>query len=162
MTMLSIVLAVSAPSLSRFFRGRSLDAEAQRFVGLTRYAQSRAVSEGMPMVLWIDAEQRLYGLLADPSYTEQDTREVQFDLHRNIEVEVEWPASTGDFHRTKSSAQWFAHLPTFRFQPDGFISDLSPELILFREGEEDAVWVGRSRNRLSYEVQTNHSALLHR
>ena len=50
MATLAIVLSVAAPSLARFFRGRSLDSEARRFLTLTRYGQSRAVAEGEPMV----------------------------------------------------------------------------------------------------------------
>src|SRR5262249_21799177 len=62
MALLAVVLAVSAPSLSKFFKGRTLDSEARRFVSLTRYGQSRAVSEGVPMMLWIDPKERTYGL----------------------------------------------------------------------------------------------------
>jgi prepilin-type N-terminal cleavage/methylation domain-containing protein len=72
MTLLVIVLGVSAPSLSRFFRGRTLDSETKRFLALTRYGQSRAVSEGVPVVLWIDSKQGEYGLQADASYVEED------------------------------------------------------------------------------------------
>src|SRR5207249_2115896 len=46
MALLAIVLAVSAPALSTFFQGRTLDSEVRRFLSLTRYGQSRAVSEG--------------------------------------------------------------------------------------------------------------------
>src|SRR3954471_10738870 len=62
MALLSVVLAVSAPALSGFFRGRSIDAEARRLVSLIRYGQSRAVSEGVPVVLWINTRQGTYGL----------------------------------------------------------------------------------------------------
>src|SRR5688572_7854706 len=37
MAMLVIIIAVSAPSLSKFFRGRVLDSEARRLLSLTRY-----------------------------------------------------------------------------------------------------------------------------
>src|SRR5213080_192627 len=47
MALLSIVLAVSAPALSSFFRGRNIDAEGRRLVSLIRYGQGRAVSEGV-------------------------------------------------------------------------------------------------------------------
>src|ERR1043165_7901245 len=80
MAILSIVLAVAAPSLSNFFRGRSLDSEARRFVALTRYGQSRAVSEGVPMVLWLDSSARAYGLEQEISYsTTSDGKAVDFD-----------------------------------------------------------------------------------
>src|ERR1051325_11002931 len=77
MAMLLIVLAVSFPSLKGFFRGRDLDSEARRFLSLTRYGQSRAVSEGVPMVLWIDAQQKTYGLRAQTGYADTDTNAVQ-------------------------------------------------------------------------------------
>src|SRR6184192_239420 len=55
MTILTIAISVTAPALANFFRGRSLDSEARRLLALTRQGQSRAVSEGLPMELWIDA-----------------------------------------------------------------------------------------------------------
>ena len=80
MVLLAVVIAISAPSLSRFFRSRSLDSEAQRFMALTRHAQSRAVSEGVPMVLWLETKQRTYGLNADKTFVEEDALAEQFTL----------------------------------------------------------------------------------
>ena len=57
MALLTMVISLTAPSLSRFFRGRTLDSEARRLLALTRSGQSRAVSEGMPMDLWVDADE---------------------------------------------------------------------------------------------------------
>src|SRR6266540_3620386 len=45
MALLLLVFGVTLPSLKGFFRGRNLDSEARRFLSLTRYGQSRAVSE---------------------------------------------------------------------------------------------------------------------
>ena len=42
MTLLVVVVAIAAPSLAGFFRGRALDAEARRLLSLTRQGQSRA------------------------------------------------------------------------------------------------------------------------
>src|SRR5580765_5309710 len=74
MAMLMIVLAVAAPSLSNFFRGRTLDSEARRFISLARYGQSRAVAEAAPMDLWIDTRQGAYGLEAQAGYTDLDAK----------------------------------------------------------------------------------------
>src|SRR5512143_2179039 len=57
MALLTIVISLTAPKLSRFFHGRTLDSEARRLLALTRSGQSRAVSEGLPMDLWVDAKQ---------------------------------------------------------------------------------------------------------
>lgn len=155
MTMLLIVLSVSAPSLSRFFRGRTLDLEVNRFVALTRYGQSRAVSEGVPVILWIDPQKGEYGLEADSSYTDQDTKTLEYQVDKGLQVQVEQSMLA-----LKLGAVWKGNsglamtLPKIRFSPDGFISESSPELIVFRQGDGE-VWVGPSRNRLHYEIQTN-------
>ena len=64
MALVTIVVSVSLPSLKGFFRGRDLDSEARRFLSLTRYGASRAVAEGIPVELYIDTQQKLYGLRA--------------------------------------------------------------------------------------------------
>ena len=72
MTILVIMLALSAPTLAGFFHGRALDSETRRLLSLTRSGQSRAASEGVPMELWVDAENRNYGLEAEDSYVKTD------------------------------------------------------------------------------------------
>ena len=168
MAMLSIVLALAAPSLARFFRGRGLDSEAHRFLALTRYAQSRAVSEGVPMLLWIDEDEGRFGLEAERSYLEEeDPLAKEYEVNDQLRVEVvlpptQWLSQTWNW---KGTGQVKANQPVIRFGPDGFIADTSPEYVLFeqvREGEEDALVIGRSRNRLNYEIQTNQLAYLRR
>ena len=51
--------------MSNFIRGRALDSEARRLMALMHAGQSRAVSEGLPMVLWVDEKQGAYGLQAE-------------------------------------------------------------------------------------------------
>src|SRR5919112_30043 len=71
MAMLVIAIAVTFPSLQAFFRGRALESEGRRLLTLTRYAQSRAVSEGIPMTLWIDGHEGAYGLEAQNGYLDR-------------------------------------------------------------------------------------------
>src|SRR5207245_10774215 len=92
MAMLAIVISVALPSLKGFFRGRNLDSEARRFLSLTRYGQSRAVSEGVPMVLWIDARRGAYGLQQQAGYTDGDSNAVSFALSEDVRVDVQVPA----------------------------------------------------------------------
>ena len=84
MAMLLIVIGVSAPTLSKFFRGRTLDSEARRFVSLARYGQSRAVSEGVPIVLWVDAKLGRYGLQQEVNYTGVDLKAVEYALNKEL------------------------------------------------------------------------------
>ena len=153
MAMLLIVIGVSAPTLSKFFHGRTLDSEARRFVSLTRYGQSRAVSEGVPMVLWIDPKLGTYGLQQEVSYTEVDAKAVEYALGKDLRVEVTAAAvQPGQLMQARPTAR---NLPMLRFRADGFISETSPERITFYEGERESVLITPSRNRLHYEIATN-------
>lgn len=176
LSMLTAVLALVAPSLSRFFRGRGLDAEAQRLVALTRYGQARAASEGVPMVLWLDAEGRSYGIEADPSYFGEDTNAVEFTLYEGLAIEVE-PYRKGSLllqerqeKRKLVSGTPAAELVkewepvgieggkvwSVRFLPDGTLGPNSPERVAIREGEteEDGeIWVSQTRDGLRYEIE---------
>lgn len=163
MSMLAIVLAVAAPSLSRFFRGRTLDSEAKRFLALTRYGQSRAVSEGLPMVLWIDAKQGRYGLQADSSYLEEDTRNQEFALGEDVQVEVQEPVVSFSLQPVfKGSPGVTAKLPKIRFLPDGYPDERSPRLVVFKQGEDGEIWIGQSANAWTYEIETNHVEIARR
>src|SRR6266850_2245748 len=62
MAVLTIAISISAPALSHFFRGRSLDSQARMLVALTRHGQSRAVSEGLPIEMWMDAQKSQIGM----------------------------------------------------------------------------------------------------
>jgi Tfp pilus assembly protein FimT len=165
MALLAIVLAVSTPSLSRFFKGRGLESEARRFMALTRHAQSRAVSEGVPMVLWLEPKQRLYGLNADKSFIENDPKAEQFNLDETVEVEARLSpdaVTANEASLFKNERQTTTGLYTLRFNPDGFVSLNSPEVVVFRQGKDDELWVAQSRNRLTYEIQTGKQAFARR
>src|SRR5687767_13986985 len=62
MVLLLIVASLAAPRMSSFYRGRALSQEARRMLSLVNYAQSRAVAEGVPVLLWIDSQRSTYGL----------------------------------------------------------------------------------------------------
>src|SRR4030095_4733372 len=97
---------LSFPSAVRFFRGRTLDSEANRLLALTRYAQSRAVSEGIPMILWIDEDQRRYGLQAEFTYTQEDELAREFDLDPDVTLEgAPTAARAGGRRRCRFSAR---------------------------------------------------------
>lgn len=164
MAILAAVLAVSAPSLGRFFKGRSLDSEAYRLLALTRHAQERAVTEGIPMILWIDLNARRYGLRADPTWSlapsgsragtvasmavgnerafqdvlQDDHRATDFAIAEDVELEVE-PAvvsrqTTGSLAIRETPV---TSRPLLRFQPDGFLPVSGPLWILVRSRSTD-------------------------
>jgi Tfp pilus assembly protein FimT len=155
LALLAMAVAVAAPSLAHFFRGRALDSEARRMLSLTRYGQSRAVSEGVPMVMWFKPVEGTYGLIAETTYTGTDPKAVEYQLDSNLEMEVT-PLTPIQPAPWKITAQIAGSQPAIRFTPDGFISDTSPAWVWLkttRDGEIDAVWLVQSDNRLQYELQ---------
>ena len=160
MTLLVTVIALASPSLAGFFRGRALDAEARRFMSLTRLGQSRAAAEGVPVILWVDTTQRTYGLEADSSFVDQDTKAVEYTLDGNVTAEIgatdsvrEALTSSTLFGSGTSSSSKHSSLPHIRFEPDGGISDSSPESFQLMERDGGSLWVGLSVNRLNYEIR---------
>ena len=161
MSILIVVLAVSSPSLANFFRGRTLDSEARRFLSLTHYAQSRAISEGIPMQLWIADTARTYGLHADPGYAPDDPKAVQYELAPDLQLEITVSTRTPTSTRAPApaaapaNANANAATTTLRFQPDGFLPPDSPASIRFRGADDTTLTLAQSRNRLNYEIQSD-------
>lgn len=167
MAILIMMVSLSAPTLSHFFRGRALDSEARRMLALMRNGQNRAVSEGVPMDFWVDADQGRFGLEAERSYETEDPKAVDLPLDSGLQVEVVGRASAapvaapalgpGQTVSTISvSKVALAHpkLPTIRFLPDGSISDTSPEVLCLKSREGTSLWLAQTHTRLTYEIRT--------
>src|SRR6266404_712198 len=69
LALLSIVIAIGAPRLAKFFHGQTVAEEGQRLLALTRYGQSRAASEGMPMILWMNPANGTHGLRVQDGFS---------------------------------------------------------------------------------------------
>lgn len=163
MALLVIVIAVTFPSMQRFFRGRALDSEVRRFLTLTRYGQTRAAAEGIPMTLWIDPIQGSYGLEAQKGFLDKDDKAVQYDVDEKLDIEI---TQTG-FNRAQLTQEQQTRRRTIanarnssseiRFAPDGSVDVMSPQSICIREAKEKehALWVTLSDNRNAYEVRND-------
>ncbi len=152
MTLLVVVISVAAPSLAGFFRGRALDSEARRLLSLTRQGQSRAASGGVPVVLWVDPMQHTYGLEEDSSYTDKDTKAVEYTLDSNVSIEVGTAITPNRLLGGMASTGKRSALPQIRFQPDGGIDESSLETVRLRDREGTSVWLALARSRLNYEI----------
>src|SRR5262245_10376076 len=162
MAMLVVVLGVAFPSLKGFFQGRDIDSEARRFLSLARYGQSRAISEGMPMMLWIDAQRKAYGLQVQTGYVESDSKALEYTLGKDLEVEARLPARTG-LTQWKPTVAGLGNVPTIRFLPDGSIGETSPDQVILRQGSVNSISIVEYTNRLSYAIQSDNSSFaLHR
>jgi len=167
MTILTIALSITAPALANFFRGRSLDSEARRLLALTRSGQSRAVSEGIPIDLWIDSAQGSFGLEAEPSYEPEDPKAVEFTLDgMQIEALNGDPASgatspgTLPLVSTQPNPKLVTKhsgLPHIRFLPDGSIAESSPQVVRLTGRDRFSLDLAQARNRLNYELRTRNN-----
>jgi len=144
LALLSVAAALIAPALAHFVGGRSLEAEARRMLSLTHAAQSRAVSEGTPVLMWFNAAEAAYGMEAEETRTETaDPRAESFALGDRMTLTVVNPAP---------SATQKKHLPAIRFLPDGGIDETSPETVQLRDAFGAMLSVTQTRNRMSYEI----------
>jgi prepilin-type N-terminal cleavage/methylation domain-containing protein len=144
MALLVVAVSMIAPRMSDFIRGRALDAEARRMLALTHAGESRAVSEGMPMVLWLNAKQNTCGLEEEATPKGGDPKAEDLTISENVQVAPE--VASG------SAATAFNHLPAIRFLPDGTIDENSPQTLQLTEGN-DALWLTELKNRTGYEIK---------
>jgi len=169
MAILTIAVSITAPALANFFHGRVLDSEARRLLAATRAAQSRAISEGMPVSLWFDSSQNEYGIEADTSYDEKDQKAETLNIDRNVSLKVTTlnisasrangsaGMSSGGSRSSSTVHQrqgQHANLPQIRFLPDGSIGEDSPQTVQIIGSDESSLWLMLSRGRLSYELQS--------
>ncbi|HTI70387.1 MAG TPA: GspH/FimT family pseudopilin [Candidatus Limnocylindria bacterium] len=144
LTILAIAVAMSAPMLAAFFRGRALDSEARRLLSLSRAGQSRAVSDGMPVLLWIDSSRGSYGIEEEMPSKGNDAKATEFSLDSTLRLEAPNAAPVA-VNRRK--------LPAVRFLPDGTIDESSPVALKLLASDGSMLWLVAATNRLFYAIQ---------
>jgi len=146
LTLLTVTASLIAPALSNFMRGRALDSETRRLLSLTHAAQSRAVSEGMPMVLWMNTTQGSYGMEREASPENSDPKALEFSVDGNVQLVVMNTAKVGTTVRK---------LPAIRFLPDGSIDENSPPTLRLGDTTGAMLWLIQTRNRMGYEIRNS-------
>jgi len=145
LALLVIITSLAAPAMSNFIRGQALGSEARRLVALMHAGQSRAVSEGLPMVMWVNEKQGAYGLQVEATGKNGDPRAENLSLDENLQITV---VSTGSGGTTK-----FGGLPAIRFLPDGTVDENSPQTLRLMDAKGHALWLIESRNHNGYEIR---------
>jgi prepilin-type N-terminal cleavage/methylation domain-containing protein len=88
MAVLTTLMAVVAPVLSRSFRQRNLEQEAARLLALTEYGRDEAVSQGVPAVVWIDPDKGIFGVETAAGYTASQIHEKQYALDPDLHFDL--------------------------------------------------------------------------
>lgn len=154
MAILVVAVSLVAPHLSGFARGRALNSEAKQILALMHEGQSRAVSAGMPMVMWFDADKQKYGLEEEPGYVDKDPDAVEFQLNENLKIEVpDYDATTTSLNSTSRDTARQG-LPQITFLSDGTVADGSPRTVRIADTAGPSVSIVQSRDRNQYEIST--------
>ena len=140
MMLLAIVAALSAPSLSRSTRQRNLDEEATRLLALTEYGRDEAVSQGVPMIVWIDAKGQRYGVEPKSGFDSDETRSREYAMNPDVNVEIDKAVASGGV------------VEAMEFAPDGALTTSSVETVRLVDRAKSAISVARTTDGWSYEL----------
>jgi type II secretion system protein H len=144
LALLVIITSIAAPAMSRFVRGRALDAEARRLLTLMHLAQSRAVSEGEPMMLWVNEKSGGYGVAAETSGQNGDPKAEDLMIDSTLAISV---LNSGTGVPTT-----FNNLPAIRFQADGTIDENSPQTLKLTDSDGFSRLLTETPLRNGYEI----------
>ena len=145
LALLVIITSLVAPAMSNFIRGRALDSETRRLLALMHAGQSRAVSEGLPVMLWVDEKKGAYGLEAETPPRGGDPKAEDLPLDENLQISV--------LNAGTTALTTFRSLPAIRFLADGTIDESSPQALRLVDAKGHALWLVESRNRTGYEIR---------
>jgi type II secretion system protein H len=153
MLLLAIAALFVAPSMSSFIRGRSLNFEARRMLSLTHYAQSRAVSEGLPVLLWFNPANSTYGVELQGGYAAGDDRPQQFTADPGVAFSINANETLPVSELEDEKLGLPEGLAVIRFNPDGFFDEVSVRRVLLQQGAEHALELVQKENLLGYEIR---------
>lgn len=157
LAMLTIFASFVAPGLSRFVRGRNLDSEARRMLSLSRAAQSRAISEGQTILLWVDAKTGAYGI---ENVSALATNRVftgrGFTLDPGLTVTLGAPQFSVSSLLTSMAPKPAANIPGLRFLADGSVDESSPQFLRLSDRDGFNRWLVETRNRMGYEIRLSY------
>ena len=152
MALLVIGAAMVMPRMISFFRGRALSLEARRMLALAHYAQSRAVAEGVPVLLWFNPANSTYGQNIQAGFADADGHASSFALESSLTLEAPMKGTPPVSELGDEKFGLPEGLPTIRFTPDGFYDFVSVPKLVIHQGTEAALQLVPTANRLDYEI----------
>ena len=145
LALLVVITSLAVPRLSDFIRGRALDSEARRLAALMHAGQSRAVSEGAPMMLWIDEKTGNYGLEAETSGPNGDAKAENLTLDATLQIAVQ--------NAGAATPVTFKNLPAIKFTADGTVDENSAPVLKLTDSAGFSRWLAQNQTRTGYEIR---------
>lgn len=145
LALLVVITSLVAPAMSNFIRGRAIDSEARRLAALMHAGQDRAVSEGLPTLLWVDEKAGVYGLESETPGQNGDPKAETLSLDSTLRIAV--------VNNTASAPPMLRNLPAIRFLADGYVDEKSPQMLRLIDYAGASLWLVESQNRTGYEIR---------
>ena len=115
-------------------------------MALLHAGQSRAVSEGMPMLFWIDEKNSTYGLEAETVGQKGDAQAENLSVDATLQIAVKGGAGSLTTLRT---------LPAIRLLADGTVDEKSPSTVQLTDSAGVSLWLAVTRTRTGYEIKNS-------
>ena len=141
MAIMITLLALAVPTLLSSFRQHNLDQEAARLLALTEYGRDEAVSQGMPMMVWINPTTGHYGVKEKTGYSGSETRRKEFCLNPDIH-----------FNLTQATATAQGVVNAVELTPDGSPDPASISKMGLLDRFNAAVSVSQTADGWGYEI----------
>ncbi len=141
MALLAICAALTVPSLARSVRARYLKDEAARFLAATEYGRNEAVSQGVPMIVWIDPTTHRFGVEPKAGYDSAAGRDRDFAVHADLRFEIDQPAARG------------SQVDAVEFAADGAPTLTSIERVRLVDRSNEGITIVKSADGWAYEIQ---------
>ena len=108
-----------------------------------------------------------YGLKQEPGYGDIDAKAVEYTVGKGLKIDVARgmpvaPVANSQTGRIQNNqaGQTSGKFPAIHFSPEGTIMRATSVTgVSLQEGNNKAIWIGPSANRLSYEVQDQNTIL---
>jgi len=142
MALIATLMALVAPRLSRSIQRRNLDQEAMRWIAATEYGRDQAVAQGVPMVVWLDAETSWFGVQPKAGYPALSNRVVEFQLPEEVRFDL------------AAATRGSGPAPVVEIAPDGYLETESIPVLGLRHRSGDRVIVTLTTNGWGYELLT--------
>ncbi len=164
MALLVTLAAVAVPTLARSLRGHNLDAQADRLLALTEYGRDEAASQGIPMVLWIDADGGRFGVDTKPGYGsgQENARVREYTLGDDARFDPvgQGMVSTAPAPATSGQGQTNANAPqathggvvAAEFEPDGTLDPGSLPNFRLTDRAGESLTVAQTADAYGYEI----------
>ena len=141
MALLATLLAVSAPLLARSFKQRALEQEATQLLAATEYARDEAVSQGVPMSVWIDVANGSCGVQAQSGYEGNALREKTWFLQPDIR-----------FDAIDAATDPNGHVVAAQFDADGTLDLESVDSIRLIARTNENITLTQTEDGWGYEI----------